>query len=261
MDVKVITDALRFTRNYWSAIENARKILSVEKLPAVLELLEFDEDEQRELLALREVAKQRGWWAPYSALFSEEVFRFFGLEHGAQSIRTYESLLIPGLLQSERYARALITADVTVRQVEVDQRVEVRLRRQERLRGDDTVQLTAIISQAALMQQIGGREVLHDQLQHLARTIESHPKAVQVRVVPFTATGCGLFGASTFSLLDFGNPRLPTLAYQETVTTVGILDDSNKLRDLSRTYTEALGGTLTVRDSLELIRQCARETA
>lgn len=259
IEVKTITEQLSFTRNYWSAVENDRKILSAEKLAVLVSLFEFDEDEKRELMELRDRAKQRGWWTRYSALFNTDVFRFFGLEHGAQSIRTYESLLIPGLLQSEDYARALMAADVTVRQVEIDQRVQFRIRRQQLLTGEDPVTFCAVISEAALRQRIGGRDVLHAQLVHLARTIEAHPDTVEVRVIPFDAPGCGLFGASTLHLIDFESARLPALGWQETVTAMGIIDDETEIRDLSRTYAESIRVTLDVPESLDLIEHHAKE--
>jgi transcriptional regulator with XRE-family HTH domain len=259
MDVPAITALLGFSRNYWSAVENERKILAVDKLKLVLNGFEFDEEEQRELLEVREAAKLRGWWARYTALFGEDTLRFYGLEHGAQSIRTYDSLLIPGLLQTEDYARALMTSEITtIRQVEVDQRIEVRMRRQERITGDDPLHLTAIVSQAALMQQTGGLTVLRDQLAHLVRVVEEHSH-VDLRVIPFTATGCGAFGASTFNLIDFASTRLPTLVWQEIVTTGGIIDDESQVRDLNLTYAEALGRTLSAQDSVDLLNQRIRE--
>lgn len=258
IEVRTITETLNFTRNYWSAVENDRKILTPEKLAALMDLYELADDEKRELFELREAAKQRGWWMRYSALFSEQVFRYYGLEHGAQAIRTYESVVLPGLLQSEDYARALMAADVTVRPVEVDERVHFRMRRQERLRGEDPLQLTVVLSQAALLQQIGGPRVLHEQLVHLAKLIEELHETVEVRIVPFTATGCGLFGASTLHLIDFASPRLPAVAYQETVTATGIIEDPNALRDMSRTYAEALGDSLSAEDSLVMINEHLR---
>lgn len=254
MDVRTITDALQFTRNYWSAVENDRKILSVEKLTVLMDVFEFDDEERHELLELREAAKERGWWTRYSALFDEHLLRYFGLEQGAQAVRTYESLLHPGLLQCEAYVRAIMAADVTVRPVEIDERVHFRIRRQRLLDGDDPLRLTAVISQAALLQQIGGPDVLHQQLEHLVRVIEGHPGTIEVRIIPFTARGCGLFGASTVNLVDFASPRLPAMAWQETVTTTGFIADVSTLRDLSRTYTVALGSTLDTQGSLALIK-------
>lgn len=259
IEVKTITQELGFSRNYWSAVENERKILSEESLTKVIDLLEFDKDERRDLLELRAMAKERGWWAPYSGLFDGELLRVFGLEYGAQSIRTYESLLIPGLLQTADYARAIMTPDVTIRQVEVDQRVEVRLRRQERLDGDNPLHLTTIVSEATLRQQIGGPAVLRRQLEHLADLIEAHPDTIEVRVIPFTATSCSLFGAATLYLIDFENPRLPTVAWHETVTTWGIHEDPTQVRDMTKAYGEALGHTLSERGSLEMICQRSKE--
>ncbi|HEV2780038.1 MAG TPA: helix-turn-helix transcriptional regulator [Actinophytocola sp.] len=261
VEVRTITQALGFSRNYWSAVENGRAILSEEKLTRLLELLEFDHDEQQELLELRETARQRGWWTRYSGLFGTEQLRLYGLEYGAQSIRAYESLLIPGLLQTADYAKALISDNVTVPKVEVDQRVEVRMRRQERLVGEDPLEFTAVISQAALLQEIGGSAVLRSQLRHVANMIEQHPNTIEVRVIPFTAKACGLFGVGTFHLLDFMSSRLRTLAWHETVTVQNIIDDPTQVRDLLTSYNDALERTVSAEDSLRLIRQRVRELA
>ncbi|MFK0249159.1 helix-turn-helix domain-containing protein [Amycolatopsis azurea] len=259
VDVKTITATLGFSRNYWSAVENERKILSEESLTRLLALLEFDDDERRELLDLRHLAKERGWWTQYSSLLGSEIQRMFGLELGAQGVRDYESLIIPGLLQTEDYARAIMTPSVVVRKVEVDQRVAVRRHRQERLSGENPLHITAIISEAALKQQIGGPAVLRDQLDHLAAMIEGNPEITRVRIVPFTAKACGLFGASTVHMIDFDNPRLPTVAWQETVTKYDIIDDPLQIRDLTLTYSDTFGQALNEQQSLEMIHRYARE--
>jgi transcriptional regulator with XRE-family HTH domain len=260
IEVKRITEVLGFTRNYWSAVENERKILSPEALTRVIELFEFDDEERVELLALRTAAKERGWWSGYSALFDADIQRLFGLEQGAQAIRDYESLLIPGLLQTSDYIRAIMMPAVTLPQVEVDQRVEARLRRQARLADpDDPLTLTAVISEAALRQQIGGRDVLRQQLVHLARQIERHPTKLDIRVIPFTAPACGLFGAATVHLLEFGNPRLPTLAWQETVTAWGVIDDSRQVRNITTTYEDAYRRALPRDQSLHMVRDHIEE--
>lgn len=265
VDVRTITQALGFTRNYWSAVENERKILSEESLIKLLELLDFDEEEQQELLELRVAAKERGWWTRYGTLLDSDLQRLIGLEAGAEAVRCYESLLIPGLLQTEDYARAIMADDSTIRKVEVDQRIEVRLRRQERLTGEDALRMIAIISEAALRQQIGGPAVLRHQLEHLERKIEEHIDGhdgrIEVRIIPFTAKACGLFGAATVHLIEFSKPRLPTVVWQETVTTRGIIDDGNQVRDIIRTFHDALDEktTLSKRKSLELIHQHIKE--
>lgn len=258
IEVETITDQLGFTRNYWSAVEHERRILATEKLHRVLDVLECDDEERAELIALREAAKQRGWWSGYSALFSDELLRYHGLEYGAQSIRTYESLLIPGLLQTVDYARALVKASISVRPVEVEPRVAARLRRQERLSGDDPLQLTAVVSEAALLQQIGGPQVLREQLRHLAAVVADHPDTIALRVIPFSAPACNVFGASTFHLIDFAGARLPTLAWQETATAMGVLDKDMQVRELHFTHAEALQVSLSTEDSLRLVNERIR---
>lgn len=260
VDVKTITKHLDFSRNYWSAVENDHKLLSEEKLYLLLALLEFDDDEQKELLALREAAKQRGWWSDYSALFSDPLLRFYGLEYGAYAIRTFENLIIPGLLQTQDYARALISSDLAnVRQVEVDQLVEVRMRRQERLFDDDPLHLTAIISEACLLQEMGGPDTRRAQLRHIVSVAEDHPKTVEVRVIPFATSAGGILGASTFHLIEFTNPRLPTLGWQEAITAYDVVYDTNEVRALSVTHTQALHHTLDADQSLRMIRRHAEQ--
>ncbi|RDI33546.1 Scr1 family TA system antitoxin-like transcriptional regulator [Lentzea flaviverrucosa] len=259
VDVRTITQALGFTRNYWSAVENERKILSEENLVKLLDLLDFDPRDRQELLDLREAAKERGWWTRYGNLLDNDLQRLIGLEAGADTIRWYESLLIPGLLQTADYARAIMTPAVTTRTVEVDQRIEVRQRRQERLVGESPLRLVAVLSEAALRQEIGGPAVLRRQLEHLARSIEDNRDGLEVRVIPFTAKACGLFGSSTVQLLDFPVARLPTVMYQESVTTRAIIDDSSQVRDIKLTFLDTQDRALSAQKSLELIHQRIEE--
>lgn len=258
IEVKTITGELGFTRNYWSAIENGRAVLAEEKLRALADLLEMDAGERDELLELRETSKQRGWWSAYTALFSEPVLRLFGIEYGARSIQTFESLLIPGQLQTADYARALMDADVSVRPMEIDQRIEARLRRQERLNGDDPWQYTALISQAALVQQIGGPSVLRAQLSQLVKIVEEHSGIIEVRVLPFTST-TGLHGASTFYIFDFARPSLPTAIWLDMVVSGDFVEDPERLRGMFTAYEQAMKYSLSAEDSLALIERHAKE--
>ncbi|MFJ9782476.1 Scr1 family TA system antitoxin-like transcriptional regulator [Amycolatopsis sp. NPDC101161] len=235
IEVRAITEELGFTRNYWSAVENERKILSLESLTRIMELFEFDAEEREELLALRAAAKERGSCSRYSALFDDEIQRLCGPELGARSLRDYENLFTSGMLQTANYTRAIMLPDVTMRPAEGDQRVEARQRRQARLADEnDTLTLTAVISEAALRQQIGGRQVLRNRLVHLATLIEQCSDQLEIGVLPFTATTCGLFGGATLVLLDFDDPQLPTLAWQEAVTTWETIDDPTQVRNLTR---------------------------
>lgn len=245
---------------YLSAVEKGKQHLSEEKVRAIAKLLEFDEAAIAELIALREQALIRGWWVKYSALFNEDLLRLFGFEHGAESIRTFDSGLVYGLLQTERYARAVFESGVpNIRLAEVDRRVEARMIRQQRLAGPEPLQVLSVMSEAALRQQLGGPEVLAEQLRHLAKLIEERPDNIDIRIVPFEATGHHAMGGSTFHILAFSGGHLRTLVWQETVTSTQLIDDFQKVREYSLAHAVATAIALDREASLELIIRLAKE--
>jgi transcriptional regulator with XRE-family HTH domain len=243
-----------FTPANWSHVEKGRRVLTTETIGPVLELLEVEAEERAELLALLEASKQRGWWARSSALIGPELQRLYGMEYGAQSIRSYDSLVVPGLLQTEDYARALISADVMIRPVQVEQLVAIRMRRQERLRGADPVELTAVFGEGTLLQQTGGPDVLRGQLRYLADLIEELD-TVEVRVIPFAATAGAVLGGSSFHLIDFAGEQLPTFGWVESAVFGGAVEDPELVRDLRFAYLRAVDQSLSRLDSLALIRR------
>ncbi|MBF6439276.1 DUF5753 domain-containing protein [Nocardia cyriacigeorgica] len=253
-----IQKSLSIGATYWSQVVNFKGVLTEAKLSILLDMLEFSADERRELLELRAAAKERGWWNQYSALFGEDTLRLFGLEHGASSVNSYESGVIPGLLQSEDYIRALTSSIVATKPAESEQRVRVRLRRQQRLLDDDPLRLTVIVGQAALMQQVGGPAVQKAQLRHLAEMIESHPDTIDLRVIPFTAEGTAAVNAATVHLLDFDSARLPTVAWLESAVYAQLIDDGRMIDQLKYQYERTRSSALTRTETLDLIREVER---
>ncbi|MET7770435.1 Scr1 family TA system antitoxin-like transcriptional regulator [Nocardia sp. NPDC005366] len=246
-----------FTAANWSHVEKGRRMLTTNTIGPVLEMLEVDAEEREELLALLASSKQRGWWAKSSALIGPELQRLYGMEYGAQSIRSYDSLIVPGLLQTEDYARALISADVMIRPVQVEQLVAIRMRRQERLRGPERVELTAVIGEGTLLQQTGGPKVLRGQLEHLA-ALSEESDSIAIRVIPFTATAGAILGGASFHLLDFAGEQLPTFGWAESAVFGGVVDDPGLVRDLAFAYVRAREQSLSRTDSLALIRSYSR---
>ncbi|WP_225732233.1 MULTISPECIES: Scr1 family TA system antitoxin-like transcriptional regulator [unclassified Nocardia] len=254
----VLAKALGFTTTYWSKVENEQRILQEEKFRKLLDFLEIPADEREELLELREVSTRSGWWSAYSKIFNAEHLRLCGLEYGAEEVRAYESLLIPGLLQTEEYARSLIKADqIAIPGKEVERRVSTRMRRQERVFGADPLRLVAVVSQAALEQQFGGAAVLYRQLQHLAAAIKEHPDTIDFRVIPFTSTVGPIIGGTTFYLLDFPSPRLGSLAWYETPVISQVIENPEKVFDLSQCFQHAQLQALSQAESLALIDETA----
>ncbi|MFI1460310.1 DUF5753 domain-containing protein [Nocardia carnea] len=257
----VIQKTLGIGATYWSQVVNFKGVMTEAKLSARLDLLEVGADERAELLALRATAKDRGWWNQYSALYGEDTLRYYGLEHGASSIDSYEGSVIPGLLQTADYIRALTTSPVATKPAESEQRVRARLQRQERLTGNDPLRLTVVVGQAALMQQVGGPEIQRAQLRHVADMVERYPDTIDLRVIPFTAQGSAAVNAATVHLLDFDSTRLPTVAWLESAVYAELIDDIRLIEQLKYQYARASASALDREASIELIQQIEQSMA
>lgn len=257
---KEVQAKTKVATSYLSAVERGKQQLSEEKLTEVAKLLEFNKAGIADLIRLRAQALDRGWWIKFSALFPEDVLRLFGFEYGAESIRTYSSNVVYGMLQTERYARATIEAGApNIRLAEVDRRVEARMVRRIRLDAPDPVQLHVVMSEAALRQQIGGPEVLREQLRHLAKVITKYPNTVDIRIVPFTATGHNALGSSNFHILAFPGATLPTLVWQETVTSTQLIDDHQMVREYALAHATTVNSALDQKATLAMINRLAKE--
>jgi transcriptional regulator with XRE-family HTH domain len=255
LSVQTVSRHLGFSPNYWSGVENGRTILAEGKLIKLAGLLEFDEAETMDLVELRTVAKGPRWWTnEFANVIDERLAQYYGLEYGASLVRSFESSIVPGLLQTEEYARALISADPDTNETRVRKYVELRLRRQRRLHEDPPLRLFAVVNQAALMQQIGGPGVLRRQLLHLLESAAKLEGSFELRVIPFTATPQGLLNIATMHFLDFPSSHLPTVAWREAVEPVGIDEEPDTLDLLLVGYDKAITSALSREDSLVLLR-------
>ncbi|WP_431953299.1 DUF5753 domain-containing protein [Nocardia lijiangensis] len=263
IDVKTAAKALNITTNHWHQLMSDRRALTDENFRALLKLfgIAATENEERQLLeALRIDARERGWWMDFSALFDADTLRLFGLEHGAKSVQSYEGLIVPGLLQTVDYARAIMDSDIArIRPVDADLYIEARMKRQERLGGDDPLDLTALIHEAALHQLTGSKEVALGQLRHL--TAIGRTDTVDIRIVPFSATVRPILSGSPFHIIHFASPMLPSLAWHESVATRGIIEDVSRVRELRILFDRQLDLALSPEDSLTLIEQVADRIA
>lgn len=183
----------------------------------LLDVYEVTDPEQRDyLITLARQGRERGWWHPYREL-SLPYYTYIGLEEEASEVRTSQTSVIPGLLQTEDYARGIIAEGPSELSEElIERQVEVRMKRQKLLtRGDDPLRLWAIMDEAALRRPVGGQDVMREQLQHLRDVACQLPK-VTLQVIPFdVGAHPGLLSA--FTLLGFPHPDDPDAAYVQTV--------------------------------------------
>jgi transcriptional regulator with XRE-family HTH domain len=192
-------------------IEHARVRPQTRTLRTLLDLYGMEREQQADLVALLRDARERGWLHPYQSELPEQYMTFIGFEGEAESAWNYESLFVPGLLQTEDYARAVITGVLPfASRDEVERRVEVRMERQQVLRGDNPLQLWGIVDEAALRRQVGSATVMQGQFRHLLEASEL--PNVTFQVIPFDA-GAHAGMPGSFIVLQFADAAIPDVIY------------------------------------------------
>jgi hypothetical protein len=182
-----------------------------------------DGEERAALLNLARQANTPGWWHAYSDILPNWLEPYVGLEAAASVIRTYQIQLVPDLLQTEGYARALIQQGSAGTEEQIARRIELRVSRQAVLRAPNPPQLWAVVDEGALRRPVGGRDVVRDQLQHLIQMAD-HP-AVTLQILPFTAGPHSAMGGP-FTILRFAEPDLHDVVYIEQLTSALYLEKS-----------------------------------
>lgn len=193
----------------------------------VADLLSYygvEDDEQRDaLLALARDANNPGWWHDYDDVMASWFVTYVGLEEAASMIRSYEVQFVPGLLQTEDYARAVVVAgrpDLTAD--EVERRVNLRMQRQRLLRREESpAQLWVVVDEAALRRPIGGSKVMRGQIQYLLEAA-TRPN-ITIQVMPFRFGGHAAEGGA-FSILRFPDQDLTDIIYVEQLVSALYLD-------------------------------------
>jgi hypothetical protein len=217
-----------------------------------------DQSERESLLRLAREANAPGWWHRYGDVLPNWFQTYVGLEESASLIRTYELQFVPGLLQSEHYAREVFRLGNTdAPGQEIDQRVELRMQRQQRLAAPDAPRLWAVIDEAVLRRPVGGSDVMRGQIEHLINVMKM--PNVTVQVMPF-AFGAHAAEGGAFSILRFPEPDLPDVVYVETLTGALYLDK----RDDADVYMQAMErlavDSVTPDGTVELLGEILRET-
>jgi hypothetical protein len=179
-----------------------------------------DPAERAEYLDLASQANSPGWWHRYSDLLESWFETYLGLEQAASAIRNYEVQFVPGLLQTEDYARAVTKLGNTDAAV-IEQRVELRMRRQELLHRKNPPMLWAVVDEGALRRPLLGREQTRAQIDHLIK-MNDLPH-VSLQVVPFSYGGHPAAGGP-FAILRFDDRELPDVVYLEQLASAHYLD-------------------------------------
>ena len=251
--------SIRGSRSKISRMETGRVGLKVRDVEDLLTLYGVaDERERAKVITLARRSREPEWWTQYNDILPDWFETYLGLESAATSIRTFEMQFVPGLLQTEGYARAVTTlGHQTASPDEIERRVGLRLGRQELLSRTQPPRIWAVMDEAVLRRPIGGSQVMRAQLRRLTEAaLLPH---VTLQVVPFARGGHA--GASgSFSILRFEERDLPDVVYIEQLTSAVYLDQRADVEHYLEVADQLSGEALTPTETMRFIEQVAHET-
>ncbi|MEW2247010.1 MULTISPECIES: helix-turn-helix domain-containing protein [unclassified Streptomyces] len=256
MTAEEVAERLLVSQSKISRLENGRRSISQRDVRDLCSVYEVED--QRVVDSLMQMAKdsrQQGWWhtfgdIPYSV--------YIGLETDAASLRVYDPQVVPGLLQTRQYAEALIAGALPeTAQADIEKRVQVRMRRQERITApENPLRLWAVLDEAALRRVVGNKSVMRDQLDHLVE--QSQLPHVTVQVIPFDmGAHPGLNGQ--YAILEFPDAADSSVVYIEGVTSDLYLEKPNDVHKYAVMYEHLRAQALNVDQSLQFISRIAKE--
>ncbi|MER7460814.1 helix-turn-helix transcriptional regulator [Micromonospora sp. NPDC126480] len=233
MTLDVAARQLDMSKSNLSRIENAQIGIKPRDVRAALALYQVTGADAEALIEIARGAQQRGWWQNYSDVLPEWFEFYVGLEAEAATLRTYEAEAVPGLLQTEAYAREVFRR--TAGEEGIERKVAARLRRQEVLHRDDPVELSVVLNESVLHRPVGGRAVMADQLAHIAKVAQL--PNVTVQVLPFSAGGHPAMGAP-YVILTFADAADAAVVYLENLTTGLALEEAGHVAGYSLVHEE-----------------------
>ena len=245
-----VTKRLLFSPTKLSRLETGQSGATARDIRDLCDLYEVTDPAERDsLMALAREGKQRGWWQDYDLPYATYV----GLEAEAGTINAYQSGVVPGLLQTEEYARAMLrTAIPPVSPQELRQRVQARLTRQSLLAPEEGGRLHyhAILDEAALHRQVGGRQTMSAQLRRLAES--ARQPNIEVQVITFE-TGAHPAMESDFSILNFGQSLVSDVVYVEGLVGNLLLEKPADIERYTQVFSRLSAIALNTSDSISLI--------
>ncbi|KOG31144.1 helix-turn-helix transcriptional regulator [Streptomyces wedmorensis] len=258
MTAEQVAERLLVSQSKISRLENGRRSISQRDVRDLCGVYEVEDERMVDsLMQMAKDSRQQGWWhafgdIPYSV--------YIGLETDAESLRMYESQIIPGLLQTPAYAEAVISGAMPESTpADIEKRVTVRTRRQERIRDEERpLRLWAVIDEGALHRIVGSRQLMVQQLEHLIE--QSHLPHVTVQVIPFEmGAHPGISGQ--YSILEFPDTSDSSVVYIEGVTSDLYLEKAQDVGKYSVMYEHLRAQALNVDQTREFIAKMAKKHA
>ncbi|AXB43889.1 helix-turn-helix domain-containing protein [Amycolatopsis albispora] len=252
LTIDEVGEKLECSASKISRIETGHVGVTPRDVRDMLELYGLVGDEREALVQLAREARKRGWWHAYNEVFTGT---FVGLEADASSLRAYQALLVPGLLQTERYARTVIRAlRPDADETELKRRVAARMARQELLTDPSPPEYWAVIDEAVLHRRVGGCEVMAEQVSRLLEV--ARLPHVTLQVVPFGA-GAHPGMEGPFLILGFPEQADPDVVYVDSTSSGLYLEMPDDVRRYTLMFDHLRATALKPDDSVELIAESA----
>jgi hypothetical protein len=236
-------------------METAKVTVSPGDILQLAKLYRLEDADAEALVALARQVKRHGWWKDMKQVLPGGFAVHLELESTARAIRRYDAQWVPGLWQTEDYARAVLSANTVTRPPEqVEQMVQVRMRRQEILDRSDPPppEMWAILDEAVIRRQVGGRDVMHGQLERLTET--SGRRDTTLQILPFTVGAhCADYGS--FALYQPDDPAFPLTASIDRRAGNLIEDDPSEIDQYELVFNHLRAVALSPAESLTLIAE------
>lgn len=246
-----VAEKLECSASKISRVETGRVSVSPRDVRDILEIYGASPQESESLVQLARDSRRKGWWDAYKDAIEPHFATYLGLEAEAAEIRAYEVGLIPGLLQTQQYAREAISAGILTGPREaVGRLVELASARLSALAAPDPPRFWAVLDEAALRRQVGGPQVMRQQLEHLLELAELPNVAIQV--IAFRGGAHPGMGRS-FAILSFTERADPDVVYLEDLTSALYLEDAAEVDCYITSFDHLRAAALSFADSVALI--------
>jgi Uncharacterized protein conserved in bacteria len=256
--IEQVAEHLRCSTSKISRMETGQIGSSPNDIREILTLFRVGEPTLYELVEVAKETRQRGWWQRHGAVLTSE---FVAFEQAASMIRSYEAQCVPGLLQTEDYARQLLAgaqdllADGEDEKL-LENRLQVRMRRQSLLTQEDPLQLWCVIDESALLRPVGGSSVMRGQIDYLIKMSEMDNVTIQILPLRVGAHP-GMEGS--FAILRFPHESDPDAVYVTTATGGAFLEKREDVARHVRIFEMLTSLALSPEDSREFMHSLWKE--
>ncbi len=246
---------LECDRSKISRIETGQRGVRAKELRELLAEYGVPDSEQAALVAIASRGGQRGWWHPYADVLPGAYLDYVIMESAASEIMTYEAQVIPDLLRTDDYARAIAAVEpgYATDQQQEDVAAAKAIRRQVVLGGTSGGRrLSVVLGEGALCQAVGGPGVMAGQISHLVRLIDDFPDLI-VQVLPFSAGAHAAAGSASLAILRFPDAPGLGVVYLEALSGGVYLESQEDVARYIRAFALLRAAALSAADSVRLL--------